>query len=74
MFDTVKEIYEGLFKGNLYMKIGLGCIILILILGGCHYLNRKFGLEDDNAIEEFVEERIKEKTGLDLDLTPLTKE
>jgi hypothetical protein len=37
-------------------------------------LNRKIGLEDDNVIEEFIEERIKEKTGLDLDLTPLSNE
>lgn len=74
MFDTVKEIYEGLFKGNLYMKIGIGCIVLILIFGGCHYLNEKAGLPDDNALEEFVEERIKEKTGLDLDLTPVSIE
>jgi len=74
MFDTVKEIYEGIFKGNLYMKIGVGCIVLVLILGGCHYLNEKIGLQDDNVIEEFIEERIKEKTGFDLDLTPLTQE
>jgi hypothetical protein len=74
MFNTAKEIYEGIFKGNLYIKIGIGCIILILMLGGCQYLNRKIGLEDDNVIEEFIEERIKEKTGLDLDLTPLSNE
>jgi len=74
MFDVFKEIYDSLIKENIYMKIGIFCVFFILIFGGCHYLNEKMGLEDDNAIEEFVEERIKEKTGLHLDLTPNSKE
>lgn len=40
------------------------------ILGGCHYLNQKVGLPDDNVIEELIEELIESKTGLDIDLTP----
>lgn len=32
------------------------------------------GLGDDNPIEEAVEEIIKENTGLEVDLTPLTPE
>ena len=74
MFDVFKEIYKGLLQENLYMKIGFVCIILLLIFGGCHYINEKIGLSDDNVIEEFIEETIKEKTGLDLDLTPKSKE
>lgn len=74
MFDTVKEIYQGLSKENIYMKIGIGCTILILLFGGCHYLNEKIGLKDDNELEEIVEKIIEQKTGLDLDLTPSSKE
>ena len=50
-------------------------IISLLVLGtGCGFLNKQFGLEDDNIIEEITEEIIKGKTGLDLDLTPGSSE
>jgi len=38
--------------------------------GGCHYINQKLGLRDDNIIEEAIEDLIEAKTGLDIDLTP----
>jgi ribosomal protein L5 len=37
-------------------------------------LNTKFGLSDDNIIEEVAEDVIKEKVGVDVDLTPSTPE
>ena len=74
MFEVFKEIYSGLFKENLYMKIGFGCILFILIFGGCHYINEKMGLKDDNELEEIVEEIINQKIGIDIDLTPASKE
>ena len=49
-------------------------ILLGLICGGCHYINQKFNLNNDNIAEEFLEEVIESKTGLDLDLTPNSKE
>jgi hypothetical protein len=36
--------------------------------------NDKVGLEDDNIAEELIEFGIKEKTGIDLDLTPRSPE
>lgn len=44
--------------------------VCILVFGGCSYLNQKFGLEDDNPIEQSIEGVIKHKTGLSVDLTP----
>jgi len=51
---------------------------IILILTGFALLtvtaNKVFKLEDDNELEEFVEEIIENKTGMDIDLTPDSKE
>ena len=41
-----------------------------MVFGGCSYLNKKFGLENDNPIEQSIEGIIKQKTGLGVDLTP----
>jgi hypothetical protein len=49
-------------------------LVLALISGGCQYLNKKVGLEDDNIIEEAVENKIEDVTGLDVDLTPHSEE
>jgi len=44
------------------------------MIGGCSFINRYFGLENDNAIEEVIELIIKEKISLDIDLTPESQE
>jgi len=74
MFNVFKEIYIHLLQENLIIKLAVICICSILIFGGCHYLNQKMGLQDDNEIEEFVEKIIEQKTGFDVDLTPLSPE
>ena len=48
-------------------------VLCALAFGGCSYLNKKFGLEDDNPIEEAIEDVIEHKTGIEIDLTPETK-
>jgi len=63
-----------------YMQIGkyvLGFYSILVVLGvtlyllcGCSSINKKFGLDDDNMIEELFEDLIEQKTGLDIDLTP----
>lgn len=59
-------------------KYGLASILcLIGVISSvvlCVVLAKYMGLQDDNPIEEAVEEVIKEQTGLDIDLTPLTPE
>jgi len=53
------------------------CISLAVIgafVGGCSALNNKLGLDDDHPLEEFLEEQIGDRTGLDVDLTPETEE
>jgi hypothetical protein len=74
MFDVFKEIYDQLLRKNFKMKLCAISVILILICFGCSYFNEKLHLKDDNDIEEIVESLIYQKTGLDLDLTPNTKE
>ncbi len=48
----------------IYSKYGL--ILLVIIIG----IFSTYLLGDDNPIEEYSEEIIKEETGLDIDLTP----
>jgi hypothetical protein len=52
----------------------VGFLSIILVLGGCAYCNKKAGLEDDWIGEELLEEVIKNKVGIDIDLTPETPE
>lgn len=36
----------------------------------CQYLNKEFGLQDDNFIEEEFEDLIQDEIGIQIDLTP----
>lgn len=42
----------------------------LILLTSCSYVNEYFGMEDDNLAEEVVEEVIKVKAGINIDLTP----
>ncbi len=66
-------------RSNLsYIIAGVLAFILVVILVlGCTYLNKKMGIPDDNPIEEFFEDVVEEKIGLPsgaIDFTPGTKE
>lgn len=52
----------------------LSFFISLFLLSGCHYINEKVGLPDDNPIEEAGEDIINDRIGLDLDFTPNTPE
>lgn len=56
------------------MKNVLFITIPIILLTGCSDINKDVGLRDDNFAEEVVEDIIREGTGVDLDLTPVTPE
>jgi len=77
MFEVLEELFV-VFKKEERDKILIRSTIFILLvtgtLGGCHMINQKVGLEDDNILEERIEEKIKEETGFDVDLTPNSKE
>lgn len=53
---------------------------LLLIIGAalslpsCSQINERIGLPDDNLGEEVIEDVIKEKVGVDVDLTPASPE
>ena len=49
-------------------------IYSVALINGYSYLNKKMGLKDDNVVEECIEIIIKKQTGLDIDLTPSSKE
>ena len=53
-------------------------LIIIAILAGAAILStvatKVLNLEDDGVAEEFVEDVIKDQTGLDIDLTPSSPE
>lgn len=65
---------------KLFLSIILGSIMLflltafMLILTSCSQLNDYLGLKDDNIYEEVIEGVIKFETGVDIDLTPSSKE
>jgi len=46
--------------------------LVVLMLEGCSKTNFKY--KEDNMAEEILEEVIKNKTGIDVDLTPSTPE
>lgn len=58
-------------KGWIIMKWSLLAFVVVAsTLGGCQYVNKKLGLENDNVCEQLVEEYIEKETGFELDLTP----
>lgn len=59
-----------MIESAVLIKIGLIISALVAFAGAKYY----FRAPDDNAIEEYAEEIIKEQTGLDIDLTPLSRE
>lgn len=75
MIEVFKEIYDEMKKIK-YIKtikyILIFVIIIISYLNGCSYLNKKFGLQDDNIIEEYIEDIIESQTDLHIDLTLLS--
>lgn len=83
MLDQQLEYIENFISKTLLMfqnkrkwiMRGIIAILFVMaITGGCSYLNKRFNVEDDNIIEETVEKIIEKQTGLDLDLTPNSKE
>ena len=59
---------------EIIMKILLLFIVASSLISSCSYINKKAGLEDDHIFEEYIEEHIKDRLGLDIDLTPESKE
>jgi len=55
---------------SLYLKIFLVIAVLLSSFGGCHYVNKRIGLENDNVIEETIEDILNKQLDLDIDLTP----
>ena len=49
-------------------------VCIACLFGACSALNKKLGLQDDNAIEEGIENLIERNSGIDIDLTPGSKE
>lgn len=66
----MRTIFQSIFEVFMY---GFWMIILICLLS-CESIDKKFGIPQDNPAEEVVEEVIKQKTGLDIDLTPTSPE
>ena len=59
---------------KLIMRLAVEMIVIGAFVGGCSYINQKFGLEDDNIAEEFIERQIEQEIGLDIDLSPESPE
>lgn len=48
----------------------LKLIVTISILTSCASLNKRFGFEDDNVVEEMIEDSLEDTFGIEIDLTP----
>lgn len=55
-------------------KIAIYFLIVCSLVGGCSYINKKLGFNDDWMGEEILEEMIKKETNLEIDLTPESEE
>jgi len=59
---------------KILVKLAIAILITGSLVGGCSYINRKAGLEDDWFGEELLEDHIEVQTGIRIDLTPSSKE
>lgn len=77
IMNLAKQQIHDIFKqsiGKILMKLVLALVLMAGFIGGCSYLNQKVGLPDDNIIEEAVENKIEDATGLNIDLSPESPE
>jgi len=70
---------ENMKQYGKYGAMGLLGFIIASILIGCDYspmerFNDLMGLKDDNMLEESAENLIRDKIGLEIDLTPRSEE
>lgn len=49
-------------------------VAILALITSCSELNQKLGLKDDNVVEETAEFVIDKELGVDVDLTPASKE
>ena len=57
------------------MKLALVALVLgTFFVTGCHVVNSKLGLEDDNFLEELVESCLETQIGIPMDMIPETPE
>ena len=81
LYDVYQEIkyfivvtVRNMEWGRFFMRLFIVVLIIAACMGGCSYLNKTLGLNDDHAVEEAIEEKIREETGVNIDLTPRTPE
>ena len=67
----MSDLFKKLPRPSIYLVVGI--FFLASSTFGCSYLNKRFGLQDDNLIEQTVEALIQEETGVSVDLTPNAK-
>jgi len=75
--QLAQQQIADLFKqsiGKILMKLVVLLALMGGFVGGCSYLNQKLGMADDNIIEEAIENKIEDTTGLNIDLSPESQE
>lgn len=71
MLNSLDKIVDWLERNELKVMVAVWLTIFAV---GCSYVNKKMGYTDDWIGEEFLEEVIEVKTGIDIDLTPTSPE
>ena len=60
--------------GCIFSSMAIVGLVIVLMVGGCSYINKKLKLRDDNFGEEIIEGVIESQLGVDVDLTPESPE
>ncbi len=72
---SLRIMMRFVIKHERFVMNTMICLLIgACCLGSCSYVNEKFGLRDDNPLEEMLEKSIEHKMGIDVDLTPETSE
>ena len=53
------------------IKVGIATSLLLVVIGAKFFFP---SIPDDNPVEEAAEEMLKQQTGIDIDITPSSKE
>lgn len=64
----------SILKSKVFMYVCISLLLVAGFMGGCSLMNQRLGLPDDNIIEETIEDVVEHKTGVELDLSPSSKE
>lgn len=65
--NGVHYISQKQFFMLFYILVGF---LFLILLTSCNAIDKKLGIPEDNVIEQAIEKKIYDETGVNIDLTP----